>query len=752
MMKYLLVGMILCAGIVCGEERLEEISWREKFLQEFSQKLEQEEVGTQDWRQFQQFQKTASTEKEQKTFFLLEAKFQRKIVGNPAAGVELLLPFFLEKNDVESWKQKNQQKGKEKKTPASQTNSTENPSSEEPSIRTIHQKVPALYRWNFQPENASLAVEIANSLLEEGYFEDVLAIVAEVGKNNTDDSAVMAAETGGDLYARMKIWDKSVELYDYGGKLLQMLSRKKYEPGEGEQTVLTEEQKRWQQRLEKKRREAQKELEADRYGADWVAYKEAQENHFSKDYLAAFLKYEKIRHAYPDSIYAEAAVCYQIEILTSLSDPANQPALTSTLESEQKKLSQLLQAKQTRNAALLEKYLQQEKTQASLVKQYQSLPRGLKALEEAEKKAEAWIAEEEKGLYRGEVMLTIGTCWLEVFHDLTRAEKWYERAADWFARVQRLETRLTRFQVPEKSQKISQPPPVERTRDLWSNLQKSRLRPGELFNRRECSWYLGFLQKRTLTMLGLIAYSRQDYDKAEKVWRSLYKLDSWFQEEDQSEGLTWSYVKRLLWNIQHNRGALFGDKEEVRSFNDPQSRLMLLIADLELEMENYPEAEEKFRRLLKNKKIQSNRNQAAYCTRALATALMMQGPSRNKEMFALFKLFNTGNIFSKTDTTPYALWLYANQLSQCENTLPQTLALYERIFTEYPKHTLAEEAYLTWAEKHTQISSEKGLEMLRKYLKKYPNSDLNEHAHLLIDSILHPEKYNGEEENEEVEE
>lgn len=367
-------------------------------------------------------------------------------------------------------------------------------------------------------------------------------------------------------------------------------------------------------------------------------------------------------------------------------------------------------------------------------------------MEQAEKEAEAWIVQEEKGLYRGEAMLAIGACWLEIFGDPAKAELWYQRAADWFIRARRLEKRLTRFQVPEKSKKISQPPAVECTRDLWSNLEKSRIQPGQLFNRRECSWYLRFMQKRALTMLGLIAYSRQDYEKARRIWSSLYQLDSWFQEEDDSNGLTWSYVKRLLWNIEHNRGGLFGDQEEIRSFQDPQSRLMFLIADWELEMENYPEAEEKFRRLLRNPKIQSNRNQAAYCTRSLPAALMMQGRTRKEEMFALFELSDSGKIFSKTDSTPHALWLYANQLSQRSDRLSQTLTLCERIFTEYSKHPLAEEACLAWAEMHTRISNEKGLEMLRKYLKKYPQGTLNDHTILLIDAIEHPEKYNDEEE------
>lgn len=194
-------------------------------------------------------------------------------------------------------------------------------------------------------------MEIANALLEEEHFEEVIAIVEEVGENNTEESAVMAAETGGDLYVRMKIWEKSVAFYDYGRKLLSTLSQKKYEVGKGEIHSFTEEQKILQNRLERKRQEAQKHLDEDRFGPDWVAYKEAQEKHFGKDYWVAYRKYDELKKEYPDNL----------------------AIFSSFLKSEQKKLSQIhsqmATAKHSRNTALLEKYQRQEMEQTVLLKE-----------------------------------------------------------------------------------------------------------------------------------------------------------------------------------------------------------------------------------------------------------------------------------------------------------------------------------------------------------------------------------------------
>ena len=156
--------------------------------------------------------------------------------------------------------------------------------------------------------------------------------------------------------------------------------------------------------------------------------------------------------------------------------------------------------------------------------------------------------------------------------------------------------------------------------------------------------------------LGLIAYAKQDYDIAKAWWEKLYEIDPYFKEAE--KGPFGSTAQRLLWNVEHNKGALFATSEQMKIFKSTRSRFAVLVADLELENVNLPEAERKFSRLLKDKEISTDREQAAYCTFALATAMM--GQFKRQECEKLLEKFVPENHFTETIIAPRALLYYAN--------------------------------------------------------------------------------------------
>lgn len=289
----------------------------QEFITDFLVRLENGEATLQDLAVCQNLGKMTPDETAKRSFLLLAAQYQRKIAKNPALCVEMLLPTVrvlkVEPNLLSK---------KNSKQPTSL-------------------KVPPLEEWKIDAGNALCAVEIANCLLDDGQTELALQIIDQVGQNFSDESRVLAAETGGDLYVKMKMNDRAVEFYSFGLKVLETLKKKEYEPGKGERIFFSQEQEILKTRIKRKRAIAQKLLDADHFGPDWVAYRDAQEKHFANDFLTAYWLYGKILSDYPDTIYAEAARCYRIVLLTKFADIPNLEKVPDLLKAKQKELSEL---------------------------------------------------------------------------------------------------------------------------------------------------------------------------------------------------------------------------------------------------------------------------------------------------------------------------------------------------------------------------------------------------------------------------
>ena len=374
----------------------------------------------------------------------------------------------------------------------------------------------------------------------------------------------------------------------------------------------------------------------------------------------------------------------------------------------------------------------------------------------AETEAEKFISANEFGLYRGEVMLTIGLCWLDVFTEPEKAEKWLQRSADWFEKVSR-QAPPVNPPVPEKSQQVSHASDNPRYQDEWTNVRDTQIQPGQLFNRRDCPWYLTKYWAQSVTKLGLIAFAKQDFDKAKKFWESLYDIDPYFhqKDEDDEQHIRYgtSYVKRLLWNIEHNKGALYATPEEMAVFKDLKSRWLLLNADIEMELENHPEAERKFRKLLQNKHILSNKEQAAYCTYALAEALQIQATADDTSFYPLFDKFLPGKEFGNCVIVPRALSAYAYLLTERheKDQFDKGMKLYKHVFTTYPKTVYAEACFLNYAICYSEyIDRDKGQDLLKEFPTRFPDGELRETAESYFKMWSEPdEEEDSDEESEE---
>jgi tetratricopeptide (TPR) repeat protein len=329
------------------------------------------------------------------------------------------------------------------------------------------------------------------------------------------------------------------------------------------------------------------------------------------------------------------------------------------------------------------------------------------------------------------VLLDIGTAHLVSFFDVENGEKWLTRAADWFDSVQQFDKDLKDFELPESVRKVSQPPKEERYKDRWTNVKLSQPKPGDFFNRRSCSWYWNSKRKDITLLQGLVAFAKEDYETAEKHWNLLAELDKVFyaqQKKSGSENTT--TLARLIWNLKNQPGSLYATPVEMTVFTDSKQRVAVLIADLSMEAQNYSSAEKHFRALLLDRGIKNNKNQSAYCTFALATALMMQ--HKSKEAVQLFEMFGPNHPFDKTLSAPRAILHYANYQTQYVNQPYKFIngnRAYEYLIKTYPDTPQADSAFYYRARNYAVAGDiPTAVKMLKLYLQTYSNANYKDYA------------------------
>ncbi|MDR3111168.1 MAG: hypothetical protein LBU65_15985, partial [Planctomycetaceae bacterium] len=485
---------------------------------------------------------------------------------------------------------------------------------------------------------------------------------------------------------------------------------------------------------------AQHLLEEECFGADWAAYRNAQRLHFDGKFLDAYFAYLELRQEFKETVYAEAATCYLIEILTKLADEDNVVNQKKRVEEAKKELVETkerlaLSLRLGESQQIANTYQTRIKKLERKITLWQNTPAGVAALEKAERETLTFFDTDKNGLYRGEAMLNVGLCYLEVFYEIEKGEEWLTKADKWFDDVRKLDVILEKFQVPDKARGVSQAPKTERFTDEFNNVKMSQLQSGQVFNRRECSWYLSAKQKSAVLMLGLIAYAKKDYETAKTQWERLYEVDEYFKKAD--GGQWWSTAKRLLWDIENTPGCFFATKEEMTVFSDARSRFVLLVAEVELEQQDYPAAEKKFRRLLRAKAICSSRERSAYCTFALATALKMQ--FKTEEAVKLFEQFAPNKPFDKTPTAPRVLIQWANQLTQNperKEDYQRGLKMYAYIVQCYSKTEYADQSQFSIAMSfYAENKLVPAKEALNLYLKKFPKGKFVEVAKELLKGV-----------------
>ena len=628
-MKRFVIGLILFLLSIQSMAQMPTPQDRvDKFLNEFFIRIEEGSATSQDLAICQTFLQMPFSDPYKMKILLRTAQYQRKIAQDPQLSIKLLLPCLRDDFSEKS--------------------------------------VPAIEECTINQDNVLCAIEIANCLMEEGKYKSALNIIDSIGQKFTDEARVLAAETAGDIYEKMQMKQKAVEIYTFGLQTLNTLKKTGYRADRGEYTFFSEEQKIIKNRISSKLQKTKKSLETELFGPDWAAYRDAREKHFSEKFLSAYILYEKIIKDFSDSIYAEAARCYRIEILLKFADPSEISNLSKIIHSQQQKLldlrKKLQRANSSRNQNAIKKYQSKINELKEFLDYAATIPTGIKALELAEKEAEKFLSENETGLYRGEVLLNIAMCHLTVFFEPKKGEKWLMRTQNWLNNIKALTDSLENFQIPAASSEISKP--VQKTfyRDEWGNLLDTKIKPGDLVNRQTCCWYLNQLTAETERFLGFLDFVRADMPAAMAHFEIM-------KEEDQKviEALEQHEPNMYDRLVYYCENGIFrsAQKEDLKIFKG-RHLFNIMLADFYATVEMFEKAWKLTDRFLKGEFGPYDKSQEAYLRFANAWSLWADGvyrdrPEYEEQSIKVLQKFLTDTKLQKQPIAPRALLSLSNE-------------------------------------------------------------------------------------------
>ncbi len=636
-----------------------------KVLREMPVRLYEGKATEVDLAACQKLYDMAPNEKAKRPFLLLGAQYQRLALQKPERTLAILAPQLIGKEKANEWNKANGEAVKAALSKWKMEAAAAKRAKKDPPPEPLQYLVdfPPLADWTVNADTAPLAVEAAHCLAALDKAQEALKVIDAIGQQYTDETRVLAAECGADLFVRMQMYERSIEFYGFALNVLDTLKQKEYDPGKGERIFFSEEQAIIHRRLAEKRGLAQRLYDEERFGPDWVAYRDAQRHHHGERYLDAYFAYMELMREYPDTVYSEAANCYLIEILCKLADKANVQDQGKIFKERQK---QLVDTKQRLAMGLrfhapqqlLDSYKKDVERLEKSLEMWKRIPLGIAAIEAAESETKKFVERDKFGLYRGEAMLNVGLCWLETFLEPERAQPWLEQANAWFDEVKKLDMALTKLEVPDKSRGVSTPPRTERFTDEWTNVKMSRPKAGDLFNRRECSWYVSAKHKDAVLWLGFLRFIDKNYDGAKKYWEIIAEIDKEFYGQQAAKGWGEATVfGRLKWNLENQPGCLYATPKEMGAFKDKRRRLAVTVADLHYEAEQRDEALRMFRRLENNEFGPLSQDERAYVTLGVFACLCWM-PGQDEIAYIEQKL----KLFEGTPSEKRVMYSYANRL------------------------------------------------------------------------------------------
>ena len=659
------------------------------------------------------------------------AQYHRTMELDAAAGLRYLAPLVLGKDHARAWQKRLRTAERQRRTRwhKQKMAALRQHKDPPPAPDGLAVSFPAPDKWTINAANVPLALEVARCLMALGQVQPALRVIDAQGRAFEDDGRVLAFECLGDLYVRMRHFNKAITSFKDARGLLHAL---KYDT-----QSFTAWQKVTDRRLQRKLADARRRHEIDKYGLGWVQYRDAEHHRIKRRrYVDAAYRYAQIMQDHPDSVYAEAARCYRVKCLLKLATWGRDHAAAACI----RELRQTIKQQQAfvrfaRRCGVPDARLDQANAAVEANEQkleaYEAIPTGDDALEAAVAAVRAAGKRKRWGLYRGEMILDLGNHRLEVALDQDAAAPYFEAAALWFDGVQKVDHTVTTYTVPGKARDVSQPPQHERRRDKWNNIRRNKPKVGDLFNRRTTPWYWRHMRKRVALHAGLLAFIDRDFDTARKEWTTLLKVDDFYAKcEKIGRGSTYN---RLMWNLDHHDGCLYAHPDEMKTVSRSR-RLPVFLADLAYESEDRRKALRLYNDLLAGKHGRLRRGERAYILYAKGACLSWLG--KPGEDVAFYKK-HYREVRGTPSEARYLLAL-ANRMRAAADreSWAQSLAYYRRLLQTEPRSPQAlDGAYFCALACLRAGRLDDAEDLLARYVRKCRSGGYSARARSVLDQL-----------------
>ena len=557
------------------------------------EKIESRIFGKKDFKNCNRLLRKTKDDNLRMNLTIVLSRYERELNDNPLGALEIIAPEILAPEKLAEF---------HKKFPASDPKAQDKKNTAQAKPEIIVNSFPPSSELIIDNKTAPCIVELANIFLALKQIELALDLADIIGRKFPGFPQVLASETSGDIMIESRLYEKSVSFYELALKFLDKYKYDSKENGKGLDLI--------KNRIAKKLDTARRLFDMERYGEGFVLYREAETKRLTdKSPAEAIRSYNILTALFPATVYSEAAKAYTIRCLFSLEDTEAQNFLIkriSEIENIIKSRKEIL--KDAGKYQVPEKVIKEFSAEISDLEEklngLKNTPTGKDAAELAEKKAETFIAENEFGLYRGEILVLLAERDFWKHLEPEKAERSYVRAWKWLENTERLEDKLTFFEVPSKAAGISLPPFQEFKQDYFGNSDKVEIGPGKVVNRRTCPWYLNDLREQCLLAIGFLSFYKGDKEKAVKCYEEVLKYDG-ETKRLQNTG-EWNNVRRLKLGVE--LGWLHAEPEELALFKD-RLKFIVLVGDFYYCTARFTEAAGIYRRMLDGEFVKPDNNQ-----------------------------------------------------------------------------------------------------------------------------------------------
>ena len=323
----------------------------------------------------------------------------------------------------------------------------------------------------------------------------------------------------------------------------------------------------------------------------------------------------------------------------------------------------------------------------------------------------AFYKRDPDGLYRGEALLLLGELYLVGQWDRANAKEAYTRAAAWAASVGERQRILDTYAVPEKSAKVSKPPERPRVLNQYGQIEEKELESGVLVNRMTADWYLPMLRARSEWKLGFLAAVAKKKEAARKHFDQALAQDRLLQR---AVGMrAFNAYDRLETGLES--GGIIGREVEMDKLSG-KVRLAMSWADFQFMMENFDLAKDLYRRI--QRAAREEKKPAALVRATVGEILVrkaVEDPDVGEETPRLYAMVME---YPKAPASPWLLWICA---TITRGDPMQYRGIYDLIIEKYPHSRWALEVRYNQVIKHPWKYHEERRAMMEQFKRDYPN-------------------------------